>query len=127
MVNGPEPGALNIFNAVAYYVVAPASVALLLPYFYHRAFDNRLVTRAAYFISSRTYALYLCHLPVCLFVTLLVPSFPAVTLAPLLAVNFVVADLLYRFVEKPILRRRPHGVVARTRAAQAVAQTAGSA
>ncbi len=108
--HGPEPGPLTLFGSVVYFALAPASVAVMIPFFVHMKIGMRWLAQLATFVSIRTYALYLCHMPVMLGFVMATGPFTVVSLPILLAVHVVVADLLYRVIERPILAMRPQAV-----------------
>ena len=107
---GPEPGPLTLFGCVLYFALAPASVAVMIPFFVHMKIGTRWLAVVATFVSVRTYALYLCHMPVMLGFVLATGPFTLGSLPMLLVVHLLVADLLYRLIERPILAMRPHAV-----------------
>ncbi len=62
LANHPVAGQTGLFAHVYYWTVAPVSVCFVLPAFYFAEVDSRAVARLAQFVSTRTYALYLCHM-----------------------------------------------------------------
>jgi peptidoglycan/LPS O-acetylase OafA/YrhL len=85
----------------------PLAAALLLPWFSTlRLAAGGPAGRAATFLSTRTYAIYLCHIPLqYLFFCVLAPSLP--TYALFLAGMLAVAHLLYVHIERPVMALRP--------------------
>ena len=81
--------------------------ALLIPFF--RAFDIRSMAgrTAARFLSTRTYALYLSHGFVYAGFAMAIAPVSLATALPVLGLSLVLADLVYRGIERPILAWRP--------------------
>ena len=110
LFNGPTPDKFDFFSSTIYFALVPFAVALTIPAFYHLHFRWPIPKMVTYFISSRTYAVYLCHLPVGVAFSVLAGPFTMISLVPLMLAQFIVADLLYRLIERPIMRLRPHSV-----------------
>lgn len=112
LANHPIAGQTGLFAHVFYWTVAPVSVCLLLPVFYDAEVRSAGLWRVAKFVSTRTYALYLSHMPVAVGFAAYAADITPATVLPLLAVQLATADLIYRLVERPILRLRPQSVAA---------------
>ena len=93
-------------------VLVPSSVplgaALLLPWCATLSIAaGSLAGRAATFLSTRTYAIYLSHLPVqYLLFSLVAPS--AASFGLYLAAMLAVAHLVHVHIERPLMALRPH-------------------
>jgi peptidoglycan/LPS O-acetylase OafA/YrhL len=107
LANHPVAGQTGLFVHVFYWTVAPVSVCFLLPVCYHAEVESKAIARMAQFISTRTYALYLSHMLVAVLFAACITEITVATALPLLLLDLVVADLLYRGIERPILRLRP--------------------
>ena len=100
-----------MFERVFYLSLIPLSVALMLPAFHGMAITNARLAAFLKLISTRTYALYLGHLPVGLVFTVWIAPVTLWTLPLLLLLNLAWADLIYRLIERPILQLRPKAVM----------------
>ena len=98
------------FSRIAYLSALPLAVALMLPAFHGLAVRQAWLAAILKLISTRTYALYLCHLPVAMLFTVWIADITVLTLPVLLGLNLACADLIYRAIERPILRLRPSRV-----------------
>jgi peptidoglycan/LPS O-acetylase OafA/YrhL len=107
LAHHPVAGQTGLFAHVFYWAVAPASVCFVLPAFYHAEVRSAVVARAAQFVSTRTYALYLSHMLVAVGFAAYVADITPATALALLACDLVIADVVYRLIERPLLRLRP--------------------
>ena len=114
LLNHPLPGHTGVFGHVLFWTLAPVSICLMVPAFYHAEITSPAVASVAAFVSTRTYALYLSHLLVALVFAARIAEITAWTVLPLLALELGVADLIYRTLERPLLRCRPASALAWT-------------
>ena len=106
------PLPINLLPALSFNAVI-LGCALCLPAALHLSRVPSWIARTVHWVSSRSYALYIVHLTIIENVVqdgLLWPRHVTAPVAATLAVvlPFLVAELSYRCLESPILRRRPH-------------------
>ncbi len=106
LVSTPLFGGLS--EAILFTVV-PAGLALLFPLV--AGAQSVPFYKGVRWLSERSYAIYIVHLDLTLLLYRIVAdsdAFPRLLYLPLVVVvTLVVADLCYRFVEQPPMRRRP--------------------
>ncbi len=101
-----HPATRDFHLHVTYLSLTPFVVALILPSLWSLDVTSKTVRAWSGFISTRTYAAYLCHLLVIdIFATQIAPMSASTRIA-VVGLTFVVADVIYRTVERPILRLR---------------------
>jgi peptidoglycan/LPS O-acetylase OafA/YrhL len=93
------------FQAVAMLTTLSMGTALLIPFFRSFAISGS-AARAAYFLSTRTYALYLTHGLVYAIVAHYFTVESPIAVALMLTASLATADAVYRFIERPILNLR---------------------
>ena len=112
--------ATNWFHAfVTYLTLTPVSVALMLPAFWLLPISAPMLREALAFISTRTYALYLVHIPMIVVYRSQIGEPSALTIVPLLLLTLAAADLIYRCIERPVLALRHRVMAARAPSATA--------
>lgn len=98
---------LDVVPKVLRFTLLPAGLGLMLPLVAHLSPSTRWIERIAYFLSTRTYAIYLCHIPVMSAVHAIGLKFNSAGLGTYLVLVGVAADALYRGFERPMMRLRP--------------------
>ncbi len=99
------PDDFKLFYSVFYLPLISISIALVFPYFLKlKANDN--LNKIIQYISTRSYAIYLVNYSLVL-LTLLKFLEPSVFFVFIyLIVTFVISELLYRWIELPVLKLR---------------------
>ena len=87
--------------------LASLATAAMLPAFHAWEISSACARTVLRFVSTRTYALYLTHLPIALLFTVHVAPLGYATAVPYLVIVVVVSDAVYRYFERPILKLRP--------------------
>jgi peptidoglycan/LPS O-acetylase OafA/YrhL len=94
--------------AASLLTLLPLSLCLLLPYVIGIEKVSWRMRQVWHFLASRSYALYLFHVTLYIYVGRLMRETAApLTFALALCVVLAVADIAYRWIEKPIMDRRP--------------------
>jgi peptidoglycan/LPS O-acetylase OafA/YrhL len=109
----------DAYLKIAHLTVIAISTALALPFFLHLRIPGSVLTQALRFVSTRTYAIYLIHLPIAHFWMVWGGPVDAIGLSILLAIVLVAADGVYRCIERPLMRWRPRASVVPGRTAAA--------
>jgi len=109
---------LNNFKII-YFSLEAISYTLILPFFiYLPEPKNQKISSIFYFISSRSYLLYLINLTLVVGFILqplkshfeFLNQFPIINFIIFWLINFIIADLLFRYFEQPILNWRNKNV-----------------
>ncbi len=102
-------GALNldVVAKVLRFTALPLGFGLMLPLMLRLKPPAEPIRKVAYFLSTRTYAIYLCHMPVMKPFHMLGLTFNAFGIVTYLAMVLAAADLLYRGFERPMMKFRP--------------------
>jgi peptidoglycan/LPS O-acetylase OafA/YrhL len=87
--------------------VVPVALALMLPAFARLRITNGGIRAALRFVSTRTYALYLSHYIVALIYYAWIAAPSPLHFLLILGIQLLIADLIYRLIERPMLRWRP--------------------
>lgn len=97
----------DVVAKVLRFTALPLGFGLMLPLMLQLKPPVRAVERVAYFLSTRTYAIYLSHIPVMgvFYAIGMTFSLPGVGLY--LAMVLLASDALYRWFERPVMRMRP--------------------
>ena len=103
---------LDVVAKVLRFTALPLGFGLMLPLMLRLKPPFVAVERVAYFLSTRTYAIYLCHMQVMLLFYAVGLKFSLLGVAAYLAMVLIVADVLYRWFERPVMRMRPVQVTA---------------
>ncbi len=103
-----ELGTTHSFAAAGLLTLLPVCLCLCFPFAIPIERANRPVRVISFYFASRSYALYLFHhsfFTIAGSVALSVPATMKVAVA--IGVAFIVADIMYNWIEKPIMNRRP--------------------
>lgn len=98
---------LDIVAKVFRFTALPMGFGLMLPLMLRLKPPAAFVERIAYFLSTRTYAIYLCHIPVMALFDALGLTFSPIGVPAYLALVLLIADGLYRWFERPVMKMRP--------------------
>jgi peptidoglycan/LPS O-acetylase OafA/YrhL len=110
-----HPATAGFHAFVTYLTLTPVSVALMLPAFWLLPVSSRIVRDVLAFISTRTYALYLVHIPIIIVYRSWIGEPAALTIIPVLMLTLAAADIVYRCIERPVLALRLRVMPAHTR------------
>jgi peptidoglycan/LPS O-acetylase OafA/YrhL len=103
-----EYGVKRGMPAASLLTLLPVSLCLLFPYAVAIQKVSWPMRHTWHFVASRSYSLYLFHFSVYGFVGRLMETAAALlTFAVSLALAIAIADIAYRWIEKPIMDRRP--------------------
>lgn len=98
---------MDVVAKVLRFTALPLGFGLMLPLMLRLKPPFVAVERVAYFLSTRTYAIYLSHIPVMSLFYALGLKFTVPGLAVYLAMVLLISDGLYRWFERPAMRMRP--------------------
>jgi peptidoglycan/LPS O-acetylase OafA/YrhL len=98
---------MDVVAKVLRFTALPLGFGLMLPLMLRLKPPLAALERVAYFLSTRTYAIYLSHIPVMSLFYALGLKFSLAGLPVYLAMVLLASDALYRWFERPAMRMRP--------------------